>query len=503
MIIECNDSLKKFPKYEKEDLFSYNGYVFPASLAKLKPPSLKVKDMLTIICSMMDANIELNKRIVKVGISVYERDKDIFNKSFLANAKEIGTIPCYRILSKENELEKISAIEESLTEQFKEKFRGRAPAIVHAMAVISHIYKIPETIIVESFDRNKIRGLKDCLENNRLAPAEASLLLVSTKDIKSPAIFESKAAINAVSCYQKALRKESEKYKLAGDWICEHPDTNEKLLKKIVKKGEELTINKDTLVESIKSQLGKLSSLTEVQKIEKAYKKCGFKFKDCKFELKFSETIYDRYRCEILRAGDTRMVYLGEFTNCCQKLNDAGESAMMHGLLNPKAGFWCITDERNGRVVAQAEIWEKENDSDTLVFDNIEFANDADISLYKDAIAEWLKESPYKNIYMGAGYNEMCYNESFRQADPLTPPVTPYEIYVISHEDGSEAPVFNSEQEAKEALESGSVTYYDYIYCDSERNTVVLKENGVLEPYFTQEREQEDLEEEVGDYDEL
>lgn len=256
-------------------------------------------------------------------------------------------------------------------------------------------------------------------------------------------------------------------------------------MKKIAKKADELEIDEKSTVESIEVQFGNMSSASEVQKIEKAYKACGFKFRDCVFDLQFSDTTYDRYRMEILRPGDTRMVYLGDFTHCCQRLNDAGESAMMHGLLNPKAGFWCITDERTGRVVAQAEIWESSEFNNCLVFDNIEFANDADIGLYRKAIGAWLQDSPYDNVFMGCGYNEFLVDSHFESVGGLTPSVTPYEIYVISHEKESEAPVFNNVEEAAQALESGEVTYFDYVYCDSERSSVIMKHDGLVVPYFT------------------
>ena len=180
---------------------------------------------------------------------------------------------------------------------------------------------------------------------------------------------------------------------------------------------------------------------------------------------------------------------------------------MMHGLLNPKAGFWILTNKNSGKVLAQAEIWE-ENDN-TIVFDNIEFANDADIGLYRRAIGKWLEESHYANAKMGAGYNQLIGQmDSIRSCDPVKPSVTPYEIYVISHEEESEAPVFDSVKEAREALASGRVTYFDYVYCDSENRAYWMKENGRVEPYFAETDRESDHatptdREDVADVEEL
>lgn len=501
MIIELQARFKKFPKYEKGDEFSYNGHTFPAELSKLKNNSVKAPALVSIICEMIDYNIELRKDWVKTAVKVYERNQEVFRNSFLENCKKVGNLSCYRLLSKPENIAAIDEITNSLTEKFKEKFRGRAPRIVNSMAIASFAFKIPEDDIVDAFDMNRVKA---CLDKGLLSPVETTILMVCAKDIQSPAIFESNSAVYAEKCYSSLLKGNMPCYKAAGDWICNHPDTNEKLLKKVAKRADELTIKEDTTIDAVKAQIGNLSSLSEVQKIEKQYKECGFKFKDCVFDLKFSDTIHDHYRMEILRPGDTRMVYLGDFTHCCQRLYDIGESAMMHGLLNPKAGFWCMTDERTGRVIAQAEIWEKEGDPNTLVFDNIEFENDADISLYREAIGAWLSESAYQNVYMGTGYNQMLYNGNFREVDPLCPSVTPYEIYVISHEEESEAPVFKSEKKAKEALESGQVTYYDYVYCDSENHMVAMKENGVLEPYFSAdyvENRDRDMEQDFEEYE--
>ena len=502
-IIEITSKdIKKFPIHNKVDVFDYNGIQFPASLIKQKPDSLKVADFLDIVEAMHNKGYGLNKDSIKVACNVYERNTDVFYKSFIPNFGEVGNINCYATLLKPRTISKIEEIEEDLSEQFKAKFRGRVPGIVHAMAIASCIYNIPTEEIVTAFNINNAR-----LAMNHLSPLETTILLHGAKSINTPSLYDSDVSKYAVKCYCYAMRDNGGYYKSAGDWIANHPHTSEKLLKKISKKASDLTIDKDSTIDSITAQLGKISSVSEVQKIEKAYKSCGFKFRDCIFDLKFTDVIYDKYRMEILRPGDTRMVYLGYDTNCCQILGDAGESAMMHGLLNPKAGFWCMTDERTGRVVAQAEIWEKENDPDTLVMDNIEFANDADVGLYRKPIGKWLEASGYKNVYMGVAYNQFFQDSAYLTThEAIRPWVTPYEIYVISHEQESEAPIFKNVEDAEKALASGEVTYFDYVYCDSERQTVVMKENNIVEPYFIAEsleelseetNREEDIEEEM------
>lgn len=501
--IVIDENVKKLPKYTKGDIFSYKGIEFDASFVKAKPSSLKNSVFLKIVEELDSHNIAIKKDSLKTACKIFERNKDIFYSSFLQNYNSVGDLNCYNSLLKPNILRGINETEAVLTEKFREKFRNRVPQIIHEMAIASYLYHIPVDDIVDKFNVQNVRAAKQ-----HLSPVETTILYTSMRDVNGSSIYDSDAAKYAVNCFCYSLLGKGENYQKAGEWIANHPQTKPKLLKKIAKKAPELSFDENSTVESLSVQLGNLSSESEISKIEKAYKKPGFKFRDCVFDLKFTDTIYDRYRMEILRPGDTRMVYLGYFTHCCQKLNDVGESAMMHGLLNPKAGFFCMTDERTGRVVAQAEIWEKENDPDTLVFDNIEFANDAEISLYRKALGAWLQETPYKNVYMGCGYNDMLQNGQFRQVGAITPWVTPHEIYVISYERESEAPIFKTEIEAAKALEEGSVTYFDYVYCDSEQSSVAMKENGIVEPYFAldtlPEIENEcDLEDEYNDEESL
>ena len=57
-----------------------------------------------------------------------------------------------------------------------------------------------------------------------------------------------------------------------------------------------------------------------------------------------------------------------------------------------------------------------------LVFDNIEFADDRQIDQFAPIIAKWCEASPYQNILMGNGYNQMV-NSEIRRTDGVEPPV--------------------------------------------------------------------------------
>ena len=57
----------------------------------------------------------------------------------------------------------------------------------------------------------------------------------------------------------------------------------------------------------------------------------------------------------------------------------------------------------------------------------------------------------------------------------------------------------SSVRKAQKLLEEGKIDYFDYVYCDSERNALFMKENGVLEEFFrgAVHEETEEMEEEL------
>lgn len=393
---------------------------------------------------------------------------------------------------------------ESLTKEFqKEKrFHGRIPGILPEIAAVCDIYNISETQAVSKFTIQSIRNLLDC----GLSKMETALLYIHLNEAQISAVSQNLYIAQMVSTLlDKGLRKNNQELISGAYWIANHANTDLKLLKKVYNNAKDLILNEQTTIDNIKVQFNNEKAFEEVKKIEKAYKKPGFKLKNCICELRKSTSLNEQYEATILEGNDPRQVMLGYETECCQHLGEAGESAMMHGLLHPKAGFWVLTKRNSGKVVAQAECWEA--DRDTLVFDNIEFANDAEINQYKEIIGTWVEESPYTNIIMGCGYNELI-SDDFEEAGRLIPSVTPYEIYVVSYEKGyddeeddgifaaEEFRNLESEEKARELLEAGRITYYDYIYCDSEGASVYLKHNGRVSEYFENELEQNDYERE-------
>lgn len=369
------------------------------------------------------------------------------------------------------------------------RFHGHAPKILDAIAATHDLLNQSETLDIEYVSKFNINAVKNMLDAG--IPQMQAVMLYKTYDIRRCNIIAERPQVaeNICSLISQSAREHNPSLLAAAEWISEHLRTNEKTIKKLTKDADKIYLDKDQTVEAVETKLSNLEATDEIKKIEKAYKEPGFKFKDCTCELKdIGKRAEDRnYIAYIMRPDDERQVLLGYFTHCCQKMGEAGESAMMHGLLNPKAGFWIVEDKHSGEIKCQAEVWEE--DKDTLVFDNIELANDAELSLYKGIIAKWLEETSYDNVKMGTGYNHFMHNGNFRDCGKVTPTITPYEAYVLSYEDDSfcegDAEEIKSVKKAKKLLEEERISYYDYVYCDSENRAVWMKEDKKLEPYFS------------------
>lgn len=120
-----------------------------------------------------------------------------------------------------------------------------------------------------------------------------------------------------------------------------------------------------------------------------------------------------------LEKGDPLGAILGEITNCCQSINNVGESCCKHGLSNPNGGF--VVFELNNKIIGQSWVWYDER-SKKICLDNIEIPRSAkDKATKKEAdfigclkrLSEGFKTemtSKGKEVYivsMGKGYNDI------------------------------------------------------------------------------------------------
>ena len=255
--------------------------------------------------------------------------------------------------------------------------------------------------------------------------------------------------------------------------------------------AREIPMTAETTLSQVRQHRTYTENLAEITRIETKYNKLieGFKLSDYPCNVQETGIIYDGFTARTLNLSDPKDIALaaglGELTNCCQRLGKAGETAMMHGFMNPNAGFWVIEDE-NGTVKAQAEIWKA--DPDTLVFDNIEFANTDDghraerVEQLRGVIAAWATESGYRNIVMGCGYNELD-TGAMEQAPRPGLLLTPEEVFAM--QEGNDAGVsFGSIAEAEAYMRTKEYDPDDFVYTDTGKKCVYIRKNGAVSDYL-------------------
>ncbi len=152
----------------------------------------------------------------------------------------------------------------------------------------------------------------------------------------------------------------------------------------------------------------------------------NYKFSDNEIAIRGRHLVVKQGNITIrmLPANDLKNFVTGYDTCCCQRWDDGdyhkgGKNYKKQVLEKPATRYhnaggscvWKLTSdpfaanvviERNGEVVGQSFVWTDEA-QDIFVFDNIEWANDGDISPYLNIIGVYAKNLPYTNVQIGMG----------------------------------------------------------------------------------------------------
>lgn len=369
-----------------------------------------------------------------------------------------------------------SSVKTALEKQFREKFHGHVPEIIDAIAIAASNIPVPVERFVEKFN---VKAMRYVLKQ-QVSPVPLCILYAMMDDTSMLYQLDTDTIMKSAYCIMTLQSRRSAKANVKNmtkfaNWFIKHPNTHGDKVSAILDALDELDLQPETSLHDIKQQWDIKRCSSDLEKVEDAYESVGFKFANCKFDLKFSTSTCGNYTASIMQPGDIRMFSLGYYTSCCQHLNGEGESAMMHGLLHPNAGFWIIEDHTTKQIIAQAEIWEL--DPDTIVFDNIEYADKRDISHVRDITGLWCKESPYATILVGTGYNKHL-QHIVKTRKGVKPKLTAEEIYML--DDTGDM----TKMRAEELYESGRYKYSDYVYTDADKTCMIFKNKGVLDPYF-------------------
>ena len=437
-----------------------------------------------VIKELVGHQIPLNESTVKFGIDMAHRNK---LSQWVHDYSMFGEM---RIRSVMNSFD--GKTEESLRRCFaaQKKTGYHVPKILSELAVTAFACGIPPERLTEAFD---IKYTQNLLEKNiPLVPAEACRCYYS-RDICNMLIRKDKISVmaEAVSLYNRFGHREC--YRHLMDFILSHAGTKTEDLRYAVDHAEEIPMEAGTTLAQIRRHRAYTESLAEVAKIETKYGKTvpGFKLTDYPCSIEPTGITYHGLTARVLDLSDKKDIalaaMLGELTNCCQCLESAGETAMMHGFLNPDAGFWVI-ENQDGKVKAQAEIWEK--DRYTLVLDNIEFADTDDghraekINQFRGVIAVWAMESGYQNIIMGCGYNELE-SDDMEQAPVPGLSLTVEEVFTLQEDNDADVS-FEDIDEAYRYMQSEGYDPYDFVYTDADERCVYIKKDGTVSDYLMQ-----------------
>lgn len=127
--------------------------------------------------------------------------------------------------------------------------------------------------------------------------------------------------------------------------------------------------------------------------------KRGFKYSDMENWYKMSKSMslplwarnvitQNGFTAKFLPKNDTRIMFAGKFTGCCQTLYHYAQSCAFDSQLSPKSALFVILNKKN-EMYAQSYCWESESGS-TIVVDSMEF---------KPGLTPEVKEA-INNIYL-------------------------------------------------------------------------------------------------------
>lgn len=98
----------------------------------------------------------------------------------------------------------------------------------------------------------------------------------------------------------------------------------------------------------------------------------------------------EEYSYEVLRLDDAVGIFVGNITECCQKVGGFGETAMLHSMKEKNGRVFVVRNASN-KIIAQAWLWRNGN---IVCFDNVEVPHKEEgIKKNQDMIYEALKKA--------------------------------------------------------------------------------------------------------------
>lgn len=283
---------------------------------------------------------------------------------------------------------------------FKDMFKGHAPKVL-----FEYMYA--------QFQANKInpdtateKQIKDIVEKFN----QKNVALVAK--YKSPILFALADKINyneikedyiqALAIFVSYNQIQNFINKGFVEWFKENKDTNISNFVEMLELSDRIQkFDSKKSAKELTTEILMGSAIKDCKAMEQKY---GYKFSDNEIAIRGRHVIAKegKMKMYMLPADDYRNFTVGDATDCCQHYGGAGESCVWKYTTDPFAA--CVVVERDGKILAQGFVWTDEA-KDTLVFDNVEFADDRKVSQFTSIFAAWAKAIPYKNVHVGTGCN--------------------------------------------------------------------------------------------------
>ena len=186
-------------------------------------------------------------------------------------------------------------------------------------------------------------------------------------------------------------------------------------------------------VDKMLAYIKNIKGAKDCERMQKRYNYC-FDDNDLAIKGRNIEVVDGDMKMYMLPATDYRNFTVGYDTHCCQHYNGAGETCVYKLTSDPYAGVVVI--ERKGKILAQGFVWTDESNN-TLVFDNVEFADDRLVQQFEPLFSAWSQAMPYDNIHVGTGYNENMQSWGRKANKLVTMPTTINNEHVYSDYHGN------------------------------------------------------------------
>ncbi len=289
---------------------------------------------------------------------------------------------------------------------FEAEFRGHAPMVINEYIdgqLLMRRYIDDHAIdddtlmeIVKGFNQKNVAKVAK-YKNKSLLALDGILDFANFKE----------SLIETLGIYLDSSLLSEYKNKHLFDYVNAHKDISVSQLTALikgVKDIDEYDLNADPQL--IINRIANKAGYIACKKYEKKYE---YSFADNEIAIKGRHlSVSDgKRRIYILAKDDYRNFIVGDYSNggvaCCQHFGNAGEACVWKVTEDP---FSCnMIIEEDGKIMAQAFCFTDEL-TKTFVFDNIEYLQDNNASLYTNLIEAFVEKLPYPNVHLGMGYTE-------------------------------------------------------------------------------------------------